>query len=304
MTKKQWFIVTAPLFLVWISDFYTKQWATHLANTIKLGPIDLTLYHNHGVMLGLFLELPAVLRIVSLSTGGAFLLSAYALIQYLLPIKSLTLRAGLSFLMGGIIGNVTDRIIWGYVVDFIIIRTPFFMSPVFNLADLLQWVGYGLILYAIIKEGHLLWPDVEMRKRFWIHKGFQLKYCLILMSVGLALALISLVFSYTYMRVTIGELIGNNNFLMNKFLIPFIWTYGVISVVFSMILFTLGKIMSHRIAGPIYAFERFLTDLMDGKDSQLKLRSGDDLKHLEEIAANIKKKLSKIQEPEKLKIAD
>ena len=57
------------------------------------------LHHNPGAMLGLFSDLPPVLRIVSLSTGGAFLVVIYALIQYLLPIKSLILRSGMSVLL-------------------------------------------------------------------------------------------------------------------------------------------------------------------------------------------------------------
>ncbi|MEN0060481.1 MAG: signal peptidase II [Bdellovibrio sp.] len=304
MKKREWLIVILPLLATWFVDRITKMWATDITQIQSFGPLHFVLHHNHGAMLGLFSDLPSVLRIVSLSTGGAFLLCTYALIQYLLPIKSLTLRSGLSILIGGIIGNVTDRIIWGYVVDFIVIGTPSLSSPAFNLADALQWLGYGLIVYAIVREGELLWPENNARKQYWVNLPFQIKYCLILTAVGLSLTLISLVFSYTYMRVTIQELVGSNVFLLNKFLVPFVITFVVISVAFCAILFAVGRLISHRIAGPLYAFERFLNESLEGKTSTLKLRSGDDFKHLEELAEHVTTRLKQIKDERTVNVVE
>jgi signal peptidase II len=58
-------------------------------------------------------------------------------------------------------------------------------------------------------------------------------------------------------------------------------------------LFAVGKVISHRIAGPLYAFEKFLDDILVGKDRSLKLRSGDDFKHLEELAEKIREEIKK-----------
>ena len=296
MKKREWFLIVLPLLLTWLVDRVTKEWAHRLTGVINLEPLYLLQHHNHGAMLGLFSELPSVLRIVSLSTGGAFLLSIYAVIQYLLPIKSMTLRIGLSILIGGILGNVTDRIIWGYVVDFIVLGTPDLSSPAFNLADLLQWVGYGMIVYAIIREGNRLWPENNVRKQYWVNPKFQLKYCFLLMGVGVSLTLISVVFSYTYLRVTIAELVGDNPYVVHKFVGPFIITYAVICLGFCGILFAIGKIISHRIAGPLYAFERFLDDVLEGKSVGLKLRTGDEFKHLEELAEKVSERLQQIKQ--------
>lgn len=292
MKKREWFIVILPLLLCWLVDRFSKIWATKLSGVQSYGPVSFILHHNHGAMLGLFSDLPAVLRIVSLSTGGAFLLCIYAIVQYLLPIKSLMLRSGLSILIGGVLGNVADRIIWGYVVDFIVIGAPKYPSPAFNIADAVQWLGYLMIVIAIIKEGEKLWPENNNRKQYWVNSTFQLRYCFLLMGIGLALTIISLVFSYTYIRVSISDLTAGNVFLINKFITPFVITYISIALGFSAILFTLGKIMSHRIAGPLYAFERFLDDTLKGKDIELKLRAGDQFKHLEELALTIKQRLA------------
>ncbi|MBS1970080.1 MAG: signal peptidase II [Bdellovibrionales bacterium] len=299
MRKRDWLLVTLPLIVTWIIDRVSKVAASNMPGSSTHGPVSFILHHNHGAMLGLFSDLPAVLRIVSLSTGGAFLICSYAIVQYLLPIRSLMLRSGLSILLGGILGNVADRIIYGYVIDFIVLGSPSLSSPAFNLADALQWVGYGMIVFAIIREGDLLWPENNARKVYWINRKFQLKYCLVLMAVGLSLTLISLVFSYTYLRVTISELVGNNQFLLNKFLIPFVITYAIICVAFCAILFAVGRLISHRIAGPVYAFERFLIDnLLEGKDRGLKLRSGDEFRHLEELAEKVREELRRRKPPE------
>lgn len=291
MKNREWLIVFVPLVLTWLIDRLTKSWAVGLDGILSYGYFGFVLHHNPGAMLGLFSELPPVLRVVSLSTGGAFLVCTYGLIQYLLPIKSLTLRTGMSILLGGIIGNVTDRIIWGHVVDFIVIGNVNFSSPAFNMADALQWVGYGLIVYAIVKEGELLWPENNARRMYWINPNFQLKYCFFLLGIGLGISLIATVFSYTYLRVTMIELVGNNQIILNKFLGPFVITFSIVSIGFSAALFAVGKVISHKIAGPIYAFEKFINDTLDGKERDFKLRTKDEFRELEDLAKQIKEKL-------------
>lgn len=281
-------MILVPIFLSWWVDYNTKMWASALTEVVSYGPLNFILHHNRGAMLGLFSDLPSVLRIVTLATGGAFLFCSYALIQYLLPIRSLLLRVGLSVLIGGIMGNVTDRIIWGHVVDFLVITTPFFSSPAFNLADAIQWVGYGMIVFAIIRDGDLLWPENNTRKAQWVNFKFQFKYSMLLSAIGLGLTLISIVFSYTYLRVTISELVGQNNYVINKFLVPFIITYSLIGLGFCVILFAVGRVISHRIAGPLYAFERFLKETLRGHPSALRLRSGDEFQHLQTFSRDIR----------------
>lgn len=290
MKKHEWVLVLFPLVLTWSIDQVSKFFASGIDAPHSWGYLNFVLHHNHGAMLGLFSDLPSVLRIVSLSTGGAFLICIFALIQFLLPIKSLTLRAGMSILLGGIIGNVTDRIIYGYVIDFVVLGKlgSSFSSPAFNLADALQWLGYAMVFYALIREGEILWPEQNARKKYWVNTRFQLKFCFILMGVGTGLALITGVFSYTYLKVTIDTLVGRNEYLANKYLVPYTITYTIISIAVAGILFAIGRFISHKTAGPIYAFEKFLDDIMGGNDRELKLRSGDDFKHLEEVADKLR----------------
>lgn len=292
MSKKEWLLVLLPLFFTFIIDQISKSWGSTLAQPLYLGLVNFSLHYNSGMMLGSFSNLPMVLRIVSLSTFGVFLFSIYLLIQYLLPIKSLKLRAGMSFLIGGILGNVTDRIRFGHVIDFIYFEFQGKMSPVFNLADALQWVGYIMVVLAILRDGDLLWPENNVRKQYWINLKFQLKYCMMLMAVGVSISLIAGVFSYTYLRVSLIETVGAQSSLINRYLVPFSIIFLALSLFISLFLFLIGKIISHRVAGPVYAFEKFLIRLIEAPPEEkhlihFKLRNHDEFKHLEEVAQNL-----------------
>lgn len=291
MRKTDWLIVFFPLFLTWGIDRVAKMWAEGLRGVNFTGPFGLALHHNYGAMLGLFSEMPPVLRIVTLSTGGAFLLFLFLAVQYLLPIKSLTLRSGMSILLGGILGNVTDRIMFGYVIDFLLLGSPEKSTPAFNPADALQWVGYAMIALALVRESDILWPESNQRRFVWVNLKFQLRFCLLLMGVGFGFAAIAGVYSYTFLRVTVIDLVGNNERLLDHYLIPFILTFLCISLVFAGMLFLIGRMLSARIAGPLYAFEKWLDDLSNGKPRPLRLCKGDEFKHLEETAARLAEKV-------------
>lgn len=295
MSKKIWCSIILPLVTILIIDQLSKRWAINLQDTIDLFFVHLKLNLNQGMILGLFSDLPKLLRIVSLSTGGAFLFFLYLLIQYLITTPSLLLRNGLSICLGGVLGNVIDHISWGFVVDFLIIGHGQYQTAIFNLADFFQIVGFILILYALIKDGDRLWPEKEGRKSFWINKKFQFKYSLILASIGACLSLITLIFCYSYLKITLAELPGTNAIVINSILLSFVIIYSIICTLFCVFLFIFGKIISHRIAGPLYAFERFLDNVLDGKHSELKLRTGDEFKHLEEVSIKIQEKLEALK---------
>ena len=284
MRKRDWLWVSLCLPATWGTDQLTKWMAVKLIVGINFyGPVGFVIHRNPGAMLGAFADLPPVLRVVSLSTGGAFLIFIYGIIQHLLPGRLMRLRISMTLLLGGILGNVTDRIFDSSVIDFIVLGTRGFPTPAFNFADAIQWVGYFLIVWDLWVNGAVFWPNENARKRTWIKHRFQLKYCIILIANGLAFAVISGVFAYTFLKMTISDLVAGPSVLTQKrFIYPFLEVYGMLSLAFASALFVLGKNLSHRTAGPIYAFEKYLVDLLDGKSPRkLKFRSGDEFRELE-----------------------
>jgi signal peptidase II len=55
-------------------------------------------------------------------------------------------------LIGGIISNLVDRIIRGYVIDFIDIKIFNYNFPVFNIADICIVIGTIFLIIKILKE--------------------------------------------------------------------------------------------------------------------------------------------------------
>ena len=302
MKKKDFFWVLLSLFGVIALDQASKHLVLKLLPRINWEYFHITLHFNKGAMLGLFSDLPPVLRIVSLSTGGAFLLFSFVIFQYLLPTRSLKLRVGMSILIGGILGNVIDRIVWGYVVDFIVLGNHQLSTGVFNVADFLQWCGYYLMGHALLKDQDNLWPKENLRKVAWIHPSFQLRYCYILVTCGLGFSLIAGVFSYTFLRFVVIDLEGNRKDLLDQFLIPFLVTFSSVSLAFTAFLFMVGKQLSHRIVGPVYAFEKFLDNYIQGNYYRLRLRKGDEFPELEDLAEKIAQELRPVDDVDSIPI--
>lgn len=56
------------------------------------------------------------------------------------------LRAGLVLILAGALGNLIDRVCWGYVIDFVLVYLGTWPFPAFNLADSAITVGAVLVV--------------------------------------------------------------------------------------------------------------------------------------------------------------
>jgi signal peptidase II len=54
---------------------------------------------------------------------------------------------GLTLILGGAIGNVIDRLLWGHVVDFLLFFYGNWYYPAFNIADSAITIGAVLIIF-------------------------------------------------------------------------------------------------------------------------------------------------------------
>lgn len=83
---------------------------------------------------------------------GLSIIAIIMIIRYSYSFKKTKLNTyGFGLLLGGILGNLSDRLIFGYVkdfLDFIIFRYDF---PVFNIADISIVIGVVLLIISILK---------------------------------------------------------------------------------------------------------------------------------------------------------
>ena len=103
------------------------------------GPVDLRLLFNPGAAFGLGAALPAaaIVIITGLVVAGVAIFA-----WRMAPTLGRVARVGLALVLGGAVGNVTDRALDGVVTDYL--HTGWW--PTFNLADVAIVTGAGLML--------------------------------------------------------------------------------------------------------------------------------------------------------------
>ncbi|MFH0917860.1 MAG: signal peptidase II [Candidatus Omnitrophota bacterium] len=87
--------------------------------------LNLTLVHNRGAAFGIFQNQLLLFVLVSLFAIGFIFCNLRS------KANSGLLKLTLSLILGGAIGNLIDRLRFGFVIDFLDLR----IWPVFNLAD-------------------------------------------------------------------------------------------------------------------------------------------------------------------------
>lgn len=120
-----------------------------LNNSITIIPnfFYLTYAHNYGGAWSIFDNSTLFITIVSF-------LIIIGIIYYLFKNK-VTKKieiVGYSLLLGGAIGNLIDRIVYGYVIDFFDFYIFGYDFPIFNVADIGIVVGIILLLVSMILE--------------------------------------------------------------------------------------------------------------------------------------------------------
>lgn len=113
----------------------------------------ITKVENTGAFLSLGNELSQSAKHILLSIIPAVLLVFGFLYLLFKSALSKTTITGFSFIIGGGIANIFDRIVYGSVTDFLYIHFDYFHTGVFNLADLSIVTGVLIVLtHSLIKR--------------------------------------------------------------------------------------------------------------------------------------------------------
>jgi signal peptidase II len=151
------FVIAALLIL---ADRVSKIWIQHsmrLFDSISIIPGWLRIIHteNPGAAFGFMAESNSYLRsavLVGISTV-VLIFVASALWGRRSSFTGIGARLGLSFVLGGAIGNLYDRIAHGTVTDFIEVYHGTWFFPAFNVADSAITVGAILLLLDLLLPG-------------------------------------------------------------------------------------------------------------------------------------------------------
>ncbi len=134
-------IVSVVLFLDQFSKFLAVRFL-QLNTPVALikNFLYLTLVHNRGAAFGMFRNQLLIFVLISIF--------AIALIFYHLKNKKNSALSGiaLSLILAGAIGNLIDRLRFGFVIDFLDLR----VWPVFNLADSAITIAAFLLSWELL----------------------------------------------------------------------------------------------------------------------------------------------------------
>lgn len=141
---KRLFLTGGALILL---DQLSKK-AFENARAILTDNIAIKYAENTGAAFGILKDSTIFLSIIGI-------IAIAAIIYYYRKLstkKSRLPAAGLTFLFAGTAGNLIDRIVFGYIRDYIAI----WKWPTFNLADTFSCIGAALIIVYLIKNDYYL----------------------------------------------------------------------------------------------------------------------------------------------------
>ena len=139
---------------LYLADQATKAWAV---KALRFGDERVII---RGFLQFIYTENPGI-AFGQLQDGGAFgrwffvvlaALAAVAVFYYFMrtPRNDDRVLGACALLLAGILGNLTDRVRLGYVVDFIVMHAGDYHWPTFNIADASITIGALLLAYDLV----------------------------------------------------------------------------------------------------------------------------------------------------------
>ncbi|MBQ3021259.1 MAG: signal peptidase II [Bacilli bacterium] len=146
MSKKIYFIALT----IFIIDQVSKSiLSTYLKLNESIEVIKNFFYlkyiNNTGASWGILKDSRILLIIISF-------IAIIILLRYMYNFKRTKMNTlGFGFLLGGILGNLSDRILFGYVKDFFDFYIFKYDFPVFNIADIFIVLGVIILIISILR---------------------------------------------------------------------------------------------------------------------------------------------------------
>ncbi|MGB1261525.1 MAG: signal peptidase II [Cognaticolwellia sp.] len=152
-TGLRWLWLTV---LCLIADQVTKQWvvsAFNLHESLNILPFfNLTYVHNLGAAFSFLADQGGWQR--WFFTAIATIASVVFTVWLAKTPKSQTLLSiAFALMLSGAVGNLIDRVLFGYVIDFLDFYGFGYHFPAFNIADSMIFIGAALMIFDSFKNG-------------------------------------------------------------------------------------------------------------------------------------------------------
>jgi signal peptidase II len=125
----------------------------HASVTIVPGFMDFTHVQNTGAAFGILNASEFPLKTVLISAIAVAALIGVAMYAASLSRDQVAARAGLALIIGGAAGNLLDRVLAGYVIDFVDVYWRDYHFWAFNVADSAITIGAVVMILDMLGAG-------------------------------------------------------------------------------------------------------------------------------------------------------
>ena len=133
-------------------DVIDQRFSPGESRTLIDGFFELFYIRNTGVAFGIFSSTDSPAKAILLS--GLAVVAAVIVVVYSVrnSAKERLLQMALALILGGAIGNLSDRLLHGYVIDFLYFHVRDYYWPAFNVADTAISVGVVFLAVDVIRD--------------------------------------------------------------------------------------------------------------------------------------------------------
>jgi signal peptidase II len=155
--KLLWFLAT--LAVAYPLDQLTKRWvisSLYYGENLTIIPsfFDITHVRNPGGAFSAFAGTgSADLRLAFFLVAGAVAIGLLLVFYRRLPSNAVLSAAALGMILGGALGNLTDRVAHGEVIDWLDFHIAGYVWPTFNVADSCIVVGVCVLILEVFLYG-------------------------------------------------------------------------------------------------------------------------------------------------------
>ncbi|HVP90632.1 MAG TPA: signal peptidase II [Terriglobales bacterium] len=122
--------------------------ALYESRTVVPGFFNLTRIHNRGAIFGAFNQSNNTAVSIALTAASVLALGLVVFYFIKTPASDRLMKVSLSLILAGALGNLLDRFIRGYVIDFLDFHIGNAHWPFFNVAD--SCITIGAVLMVVI----------------------------------------------------------------------------------------------------------------------------------------------------------
>ena len=148
-TMRKWLGLAFAIIVV---DHLTKWWVSASLDYLEAIPVlpffSLVLVHNTGAAFSFLADAGGWQRWFFIAIG---IVATVIIVRLLRRHGDEPLALPLALVLGGALGNVIDRVILGYVVDFLYFHYKGFAWPAFNVADMAISVGAAMLVWDSLR---------------------------------------------------------------------------------------------------------------------------------------------------------